>query len=331
MNLDTMQFDSSRPIPSVVDILEAEEGFGDIPDPVCRTVASDERRGSFSVEPLEPGFGVTLGNAMRRALYSSLEGYAVTAVRVEGAQHEYQTLPGMREQLVDLLLNVKDIRIRSKNTEPGHMLLSVRGPGEVSAADIQTAPDFEIVDPGLHLAFLDSEDATLNVRFEVRRGKGYVEAKDEDRSEIGLLPVDAIFTPIRRVNYTVEKIRIGPRTDLERLDIDVWTDGSMSPEDAVKNAATLLSSHFYTMYLLLSQNGTETDAVEVADGVSLKAAAMPLERLELSSRALNALKRGGIDTIGEVLALSRSDLMNIRNFGDRAYHELEEKLAEADF
>ncbi len=302
-----------------------------VQDPSIRIEVDEDRYGEFVIEPLEPGYGVTLGNPMRRILYSGLEGTAITSVKIEGVQHEYETISNVKEQVTEILLNVKAIRLRSEVDRPGKLRLEVAGEGQVSAADIMASADFEVVNPDLHLATLDSTDAKLSLEMNVERGKGYKEAIEDEGQSIGVLPIDAIFTPIRKVNYTVERTRVGQRTDYERLALQIWTDGSIRPVEALRSASNILVNQFF-----LFTNVTEgvQDSPEgvplVANKLQAEQYNIPIERLDLSSRTLNCLKRDGINKVGEVLDRSRDELMNIRNFGEKSYNELYDKLREND-
>ena len=300
-------------------------------EPSIRVEVDEDRYGEFVIEPLEPGYGVTLGNPMRRILYSGLEGTAITSVKIEGVQHEYQTMPNIKEQVTEILLNVKAIRLRSEVDRPGKLRLEVAGEGQVSAADIMASADFEVVNPDLHLATLDSTDAKLSLEMNVERGKGYKEASEDEGQAIGVLPIDAIFTPIRKVNYTVERTRVGQRTDFERLALQIWTDGSIRPVEALKGASNILVNQFF-LFTNISEG-----VQDMPEGVTLVASKLqaeqynvPVERLDLSSRTLNCLKRAGINKVGEVLDRSKAELMNIRNFGEKSYNELYDKLREND-
>ena len=301
-----------------------------IPDPEIKTVEAGDTYGKFMIEPLEPGFGTTLGNPLRRVLYSSLPGTAITWVKIEGVLHEYTTIPHVKEEVSELLMNIRSIRLRSAVDRPAKLRLEVAGEGEVCAGDIMGSSDFEIVNPELHLASLDSSDAKLSVELNVERGKGYVVAPHADGQVIGVLPVDAIFTPVRKVNYNVEKTRVGQRVDFERLNIEVWTDGSITPLEALRLAANLLVNQFF---LFASAQKT---AEEGGDGrsktvrIPAEQYNIPVERLELSSRTLNCLKRAGLNKVGEVLELSRADLLRIRNFGEKSYTELYSRLRERE-
>ncbi|CAI8007285.1 DNA-directed RNA polymerase subunit alpha [Geodia barretti] len=303
------------------DIPEEEEI--EIPDPSISVEVDEPEYGKFIIEPLEPGYGVTLGNPMRRVLYNGLDGSAITSVKIEGVQHEYQTIPNVREQVTEILLNVKAVRLRSEVDRPGTLRLEVAGEGQVSAADIMASADFEVVNPELHLATLDSQDARISVELNVERGKGYLEKPEGESQTIGVLPVDAIFSPTRKVNYTVERTRVGQRTNFERLILEVWTDGSLTPVEAVRKASNILVNQFF---LFANTEQTAEEGVNGRQSIS----GIPVERLYLSSRTLNCLKRAGIDRVGEVLQMSREELLKIRNFGEKSYTELYDKLREND-
>ena len=239
-------------------------------------------------------------------------------------------MPHVKEEVSELLLNVKSIRIKSEVERPGKLRLEVAGEGEVCAGDIIASADFQVVNPELHLATLDSVESNLSVEFNVERGKGYVVAPVGDGQPIGTLPVDAVFTPIRKVNYKVEKTRVGQRTDFERLVLEIWTDGSITPLDAMRQAANILVNQFF---FFASVQQVDEDGRQLTP-VALKIPAghynIEVERLELSSRTLNCLKRSGLDKVGEVLELSKAGLLRIRNFGEKSYEELFGRLREFD-
>ncbi len=300
-------------------------------DPSIRVEVDEDRYGEFVIEPLEPGYGVTLGNPMRRILYSGLEGTAITSVKIEGVQHEYQTIPNVKEQVTEILLNVKAIRLRSEVDRPGKLRLEVAGEGQVSAADIMASADFDVVNPDLHLATLASADSKLSLEMNVERGKGYKDASEDEGQAIGVLPIDAIFTPIRKVNYTVERTRVGQRTDFERLALQIWTDGSIRPVEALKSASNILVNQFFLFTNITEGVQAVTEGVTiVANKLQAEQYNIPIERLDLSSRTLNCLKRDGINKVGEVLERSKAELMNIRNFGEKSYNELYDKLRDND-
>ena len=299
-----------------------------IPSPQITVEDADDRYGKFIVEPLPQGYGVTLGNPLRRVLYGSLQGTAVTWVKIEGVLHEYATIPHVKEEVVEVLLNVKGIRLRSEVERPGKLRLEVAGQGEVSAGDIMASSDFQVVNPELHLATLDSDQAQLSVELNVERGQGYAEASDSNGLPIGVLPVDAIFTPIRKVNYTVDNVRVGQRTDFERLAIEVWTDGSIAPVEALRQAGSILVEHFFLFSN--TQKASEDGAGGKPIPISPEQYNVPVERLDLSSRTLNCLKRASIDKVGEILEMKKTELLQIRNFGEKSLSELYDRLRDMD-
>lgn len=292
-------------------------------NPQIECQESTEKYGRFVAEPLEKGFGTTLGNALRRVLLSSLPGAAVTWVRIEGAQHEFATIPHMKEDVIEFLLNVKALRLRLLTSRSGRLTLEVSGEGRVLAGDIQPSADFEVVNPELHLATLDSPEAKLVVEFNVEQGKGYVPAGQEDELPIGVIPVDAIFTPIRRVNYAVEPARVGQET--ERLILEVWTDGTIAPMEAVSQAAKILIEQFQLFYELarLPQRVGEQMPHLL---IPLEQYNIPIEQLTLSVRTFNCLKRAGITKVGELVERGEQELLTIRNFGQKALEEVREQL-----
>jgi len=307
-----------------------EYGLGTGPQkPELRVLEATNTYGRFALEPLDRGVGITLGNPLRRVLLSAIEGVAVTWVRVDGVLHEYSTVPHMKEEILEFLQNVKALRMRPLSQRPGRMRLETTGPGKVCAADISPSADFDVVNPDLHLATLDSTDANLIVEFNVEHGKGYLPAQQENGLPIGTLPVDAIFGPVRKVNYQVEPMRLGQVIDFERLVLEVWTDGSVSPTEAVHEGAQVLVDHFF----VFASVGRGVDAGKKAP-VSLSLPAemyhMRVDRLELSSRTLNCLKRSNINEVGELLEKTRADLLRIRNFGERSMEELLNRLREKE-
>jgi DNA-directed RNA polymerase subunit alpha len=293
--------------------------------PVSAKIECEQASGSygrFIIEPLESGFGVTLGNALRRVLLSSLPGAAVTAVRIEGVQHEFSTIPHVKEDCMELLLNIKGIRLRSLSEHPGKLTLEVAGEGAVCAGDIKPSLDFEIVNPELHLATLDSAEAKLDVEFYVEQGKGYKEAKADDSLPIGVLPLDAIFTPIRRVNFTVEKARVGQVSNYDRLILEIWTDGTMSPTEALTESARLLTEQFSVFSDLAKPPVIEAKAGPYD---------VPIEQLGLSSRTLNCLKRSKVSNVGQLLEKSREELEAMKGFGRRSLEEVWDRLQARGF
>ena len=312
-----------------------EGGGAEPPKPEIRVLDSgysDGAEGSYgkvAVEPLERGFGQTIGNPLRRILLSSTPGTAITWVRIEDVVHEYMAIPGIKEEVMELLLNIKGIRIRSNAVRQGKMRLNVRGEGRVCAGDIETSPDMEIVNPELHLATLDGDDTGLIIEFNVEQGMGYRPAQPgEDGSSIptGALPVDAVFSPVRKVNFKVEPTRVGQNTNYERLLLEVWTDGAIRPVEAVQQAADKLYGLFFLFRNL--EGKAEQGVDRLPRVVSPEVYQTPIERLDLSPRTLNCLKRANINRVGEVLEKSDDDLLKIRNFGEKSLFELQEKLVE---
>jgi len=280
-------------------------------------------------EPLNAGFGTTLGNALRRVLLSSLPGAAVTSVRIEEVEHEFSTIPHMKEDTTEFLLNLKELRLRALADRPAKLYLEAHGEGVVTAERIQTTADYEIVNPDLHLATLDSPDARLTVELNVEPGQGYAPAGQSDGLPIGVIPVDAIFSPVRRVNFHVTATRVGQMTNYDRLTLEVWTDGTMSGIDAVSKSADILMDEL-RLFAQLGKPLPPTVERGLGIGTSLPPDKynMPIEDLSLSVRAYNCLKRSGLMTVGAVLEKSEDELLSLRNFGRKSYDELREKLAE---
>lgn len=306
------------------------EGTPESLKPEIRILESEDTYGKVAIEPLQQGYGITIGNPLRRILLSSIEGTAITWIKIEDVVHEYTSVPGVKEEVMDLLLNVKRIRIRSESDRTGKMRLEVSGEGTVCAGDISTSADFEVVNPELHLATLDGKDSSLSIEFNVEHGVGYQPATQSEGVTglpVGVLPVDAIFNPVRKVDYTVERTRVGQVTDYERLVLEVWTDGTITPVDAIHEAADTLVNHFFLFSNItgaVDQGGERPTMAAVSPEIYQT----PIERLELSPRTLNCLKRAHITKVGEVLELSDDDLLKIRNFGDKSLDELHQKLAE---
>jgi DNA-directed RNA polymerase subunit alpha len=297
--------------------------------PEIRVIESEDTYGKVAIEPLQRGYGITIGNPLRRILLSAIKGSAITWVKIDSVVHEYTSIPGVKEEVMDLLLNIKRIRIHSQSERTGKMRLEVSGEGRVCAGDISTSADFEIVNPELHLATLDSDDASLSIEFNVEHGIGYepaVQSEGNTGLPVGVLPVDAIFNPVRKVNYSIERTRVGQVTDYERLVLEIWTDGTIPPLEAVREAADTLVNHFF---LFSNLNRTTEPGLERPSlSVSPEVYQTPIERLDLSPRTLNCLKRAHITKVGEVLEMSDDDLLKIRNFGDKSLEELRQKLAE---
>ena len=299
--------------------------------PGIRAVETTDTKGVFHIEPLERGYGITLGNPMRRILLSSISGAAVTWIKVEDVLHEYSIIPHVKEEVMDLLHNIGQVRIRAVTGRPGKMRLEVVGEGMVCASDIATSSDFEIVNPEAHLATLDSPEAELSIELNVEPGKGYQPASQGDGLSRGVLPLDAIFNPVRKVNYTVEKTRVGQVTDYERLILEVWTDGTVTPSEALKNASEILVNHFFLFNSLGKDGEVSPEGGRIAQTIPAEVYQTPIEKLELSPRTLNSLKRAQIRRVGEVLEKTNEELFKIRNFGVKSLTELNEKLQQLGY
>jgi len=292
--------------------------------------------GKFIISPLERGFGVTLGNALRRVLLSSLDGAAVTSMRISDALHEFADIPGVREDVIQVLLQVKQLRLILHDVESAHMHLEVHGEGVVTAADIQFPPEIEIVNPDLYLFTVDDKKTRLEIDFTVERGRGYDPANERTHNlPIGELPVDAIFTPVKRVNWTVQNARVGNSTNYDKLILEIWTDGTIQPQTALTTASKILIEHLR----LISGVAEEVPLLGLEKEISgsrltSEAAETPIENLDLSVRVFNSLKRTGITTVGDVLDLlekGEEAVMSIRNFGEKSLDELRQKMQEKGF
>ena len=297
-------------------------------NPTIRLIESDGNYGKLAIEPLQRGYGITIGNPLRRILLSSIPGSAVTWVKIDNVDHEYTAIDGIKEEVMDLLLNIKRIRINSPAQRTGKMRLETTGEGTVCAGDISTSSDFEIVNPELHIATLDNPEVTLSIEFNVDQGIGYQPAVQNEGVSglpVGVLPVDAIFNPVRKVDYTIERTRVGQVTDYERLVLELWTDGTIGPLEAVQTAAETLVRHFFIFSNFHPDADTETTTTRVQ--ISPEIFQMPLDKLQLSPRTANCLKRAHLSKVGEVVDMSDEDLLKIRNFGERSLSELKEKLA----
>jgi DNA-directed RNA polymerase subunit alpha len=291
--------------------------------------------GKFVISPLEHGYGVTVGNALRRVLLSSLEGAAVTSIRISDTLHEFSDIPGVREDVLQVMLQIKQLRLVLRDVESARMHLEVRGEGVVTAADIIAPPEVEIVNPDLYLFTSDSAKTRLDIEFTVERGRGYSPANERGRLPIGELPVDAIFSPIKRVNWEVQAARVGQSTNYDKLILEIWTDGTIAPESALSTAAKILIEHL--RYIAGISDEMLTVAVEKEVGgvkLSSEIAETPVEALDLSVRVFNSLKRTGITTVGDVLELlEKGDnaVMSIRNFGEKSLDELRTRMREKGF
>jgi DNA-directed RNA polymerase subunit alpha len=291
--------------------------------PKVECVESTESYGRFVAEPLEKGFAITLGNSLRRVLLSSLTGAAVTSVEIHGIYHEFSTIPYTKEDTLDFLLNVKAIRIRPLSQRPGRLTLEVEKEGEVYAGDIQSSSDFEIINTDLHLITLDSPKAKLDVALNVELGRGYVPAGSSDGLPIGTIPIDAIFSPVRKTNYTVEASEIGGSSNQERLIFEVWTDCTLSPTEAVSQSAAILVeqiSCFRELARTLTEEGTELAWQRL---IPLDQYEMSLDQLNLSTHTYNSLRRGGMTTLGQLLERTSEGLTSLAGFGAKSQDEVE--------
>jgi DNA-directed RNA polymerase subunit alpha len=299
------------------------------PTPKVEYAELSDTYGKFVVEPLDRGFGVTLGNSLRRVLLSSITGAAVTSVKIDGVLHEFSTIPGVVEDVTQIVLNLKELTLRLYTDKPKLLRLDVKGKKDVTAGDIQEDPEVQILNPTLHLATLDKKDTRLAMEIVVERGKGYVPAERHRRSEhvIGVIPIDSIFSPVQKVNYTVEDTRVGHATDLDRLVLEIWTDGSVRPEEALQEASRLLIDHF-RLFAGIADETSAGAAFNVAeDPDKARLMAMPIEELDLSVRPYNCLKRAGIQTVGDLVKKSEEEVAAVKNFGRKSLDEVKEKLA----
>lgn len=296
-------------------------------------ISEDNRYGKFVCEPLERGYGITLGNSLRRILLSSLPGAAVTSVKIDGVLHEFSTIPGVREDVTDIILNLKELYLKLYGDEAKVIRIDAQGEAEVTADHIIGDADIEILNPELHLATLDA-GATLKMEITVERGRGYVPADKNKKPDhvIGVIPIDSIFTPILRVNYGVTDTRVGNVTDYDKLTIEVWTDGSIRPEEAMSKAATIMVAHL-KLFQNIAGSGVEDESgegqfTESAEETGTKTMEMTIEDLELSVRSYNCLKRAGINTVAELVQKTEDDMMKVRNLGRKSLDEVKKKLAE---
>ena len=316
-----------------LDPLDAPPAPPPAPVPELTVANEDEGYARLVAEPLDPGYGATLGNALRRILLSSLEGAAITSVRIDQVHHEFSIIEGMQEDCTEFLLNVKEIRLKALSDRPGTLTLDAEGPGEITAGDLQAPADFEIVNPSLHLATLDGPEARINAEFHAERKRGYLPATEVEGMPIGVIPVDAVFSPVRKVNFHVEKVRVGQATDFDRMVLEVWTDGTVAPVEAVGQAARILIDQF-ALFSAMSGDGA-SPAVPPPPATSLPISPeryhTPIEALQLSVRTYNCLRRSGLMTIGQVLERTEAELLALRNFGHKSYGELRGRLIEMNY
>ncbi|RKO65928.1 DNA-directed RNA polymerase subunit alpha [Desulfofundulus salinus] len=295
----------------------------------CVESSPDNTYARFVVEPLERGYGITLGNSLRRILLSSLPGAAVTSVKIEGVLHEFSTIPGVREDVTDIILNLKSLCLKLHTDEEKILRIEAKGEGEVRAGDIIHDQDVEILNPDLHIATL-APNGRLFMEITVAKGRGYVPAERNKKGDhiIGVIPVDSVFTPVRKVNYTVENTRVGQRTDYDKLTLEVWTDGSIRPDEATSLSAKILGEHL-RLFIGLTEAVKDVEImVEKEEEKKNKILEMTIEELDLSVRSYNCLKRAGINTVEELIQRNEEDMMKVRNLGKKSLEEVINKLSE---
>ncbi|GKX68845.1 DNA-directed RNA polymerase subunit alpha [Inconstantimicrobium mannanitabidum] len=303
----------------------------EIEKPIIECVESNEdgTYGKFVVEPLERGYGITLGNALRRILLSSLPGVAATSIKIDGVVHEFSTVQGVKEDVTELILNIKTLALKMNGEGPKTIYIDAKGPGVVTGADIKTDGDVEVVNKDVHIATLD-DDGRLYMEITVNRGRGYV-TQNKNKTEdlpIMAIAVDSIYTPVKRVNFTVENTRVGQITDYDKLTIEVWTNGTVKIEEAISLSAKILIEHF-KLFLTLTDSTNDVEImVEKEEDKKEKALEMTIEELDLSVRSYNCLKRAGINTVQELAQRSMDDMMKVRNLGKKSLEEVERKLKE---
>src|SRR6266851_6283226 len=295
--------------------------------PKIERLEGDDRHARFVCEPLPAGYGTTLGNSLRRVLLSSLPGAAITAARIRGVAHEFSTIPGVKEDVVEIVLNLKNVRLRSFANEPVTLTLEKTGPGDVTAADIQTTSEIEIVNPEAKIATLEPE-ASVWMELTVETGRGFHSAERREGLPIGVIPIDALYSPVKKVNFAVESTRVGQVTNYDRLILEVWTDGTTTPDEAVAQGSNILVQQF-SLFAGLTKTQTAIAAPDRTNGSALPSAIadMPIEDLDLPQRAFNSLKRHGITKVGQLLQTPDEELLRMRNFGKKSLDEIKERLA----
>ncbi len=283
--------------------------------------------GEFIIEPLEPGYGHTLGNALRRVLMVSIPGAAVTSVKISGVKHKFSTIPGLKENIIDFLLNIKGLNFRLLNSKNvSTVKLSVKGPKEITAKDLELSEDVEIVNKDHYLGFLSDKKAKLDLELTIEKGMGYSLAEERKINTLGVIPTDAIFTPVRRVSYDISATRVGRQTNLDKLTLKIWTNGVVNPKDALDQAARILASYFFQVFepktSMVSESAPATSAIPES------VLRMTVDELDLPTRIYNSLRNGGIETIGQILEKPRKELVSMRNMGGKSIAVIEEKLKE---
>ena len=303
----------------------------EIEKPNITLVEQDESKtyGKIVLEPLERGFATTLGNSLRRILLSSLPGAAVTSINIQGILHEFSAIPGVREDVTEVILNIKSIAAVMHSNEPVQLLIDAKGPRELKAGDIITGGEVDIINEDLHIATLE-DGAELIVEMEMEKGRGYVRAENNKKEShaIGVIPIDSIYTPVKKVNFLVENTRVGNRTDFDKLTLEVWTDGTIEPEEAVSLGAKIYNEHL-NLFISLTDHISDVEImVEKEEDEKEKVLEMTIEELDLSVRSYNCLKRAGINTVEELTLKSEDDMMKVRNLGKKSLEEVQKKIAE---
>ena len=293
----------------------------------CIERSDDNYYGKFVVEPLERGYGITLGNTMRRVLLSSLPGAAITSIKIDGVQHEFSTIPNVKDDVVEVILNLKGLAIKYDGEGPQTAIIDVTGPANVTAADIRSDGSIEVVNKDHHIATV-SEGGKLFMELTINKGRGYVVAdkNKQPNQPIGVLPIDSIYTPIKRVNYLVENTRVGQITDYDKLTMEIWTNGTMTPDEAIGLSAKILIEHFKLFLTLTDHDDSAEIMVEKEEEKKDKVLEMTIEELDLSVRSYNCLKRAGINTVQELIQKSEEDMMKVRNLGKKSLEEVQQKL-----
>lgn len=298
--------------------------------PELKTTSQEGNKATFAIEPLHSGYGMTLGNSLRRVILSSLGGAAVTAVKIDGVSHEFSTIEGIKEDVVEIILNLKKLRFKVYSDEPQFLILTKSGKGEVKASDIKTTADVEIVNPDQLIATLDAAKSKIGMEIKVEKGRGYVpvESREQEKLEVGMIAVDALYSPVQRVRYNVENTRVGQVTDLDRLVMEIETDGTISPADAISQAAEVLVEHFSVVAGVASPTARPNGDDERVDSDASK---IMIEEVNLSPRTTNALLNNDIKSIKDLLRLSDQELRDLKGFGSKAYDEVKAKIAELGF
>jgi DNA-directed RNA polymerase subunit alpha len=286
-----------------------------------------ENHSQFVIEPLEPGYGHTMGNALRRALLTSIPGAAVTSVKISGVKHKFSTIAGVKENVVDLLLNIKGLNFRLLDgAEKGKASLSIKGSKEITGADFDLPENVEIVNKDHYVASVNDKKAKLEVELTIEQGLGYSSAEERRSTTLGLIPTDAVFTPVKRVSYEISATRVGRQTDLDKLILNIWTNGVISPKDALEEASKILTAYFLQVYE--PKSVVSPDAVSTKPSIADSISKLTIDELDLPTRIYNSLRNGGIETLGQLLATTKKDLISMRNMGNKSIMVVEEKLKE---